>query len=91
MAIKVIALGFYNSGDSSYLKNSWNVLDFVVVIGSWANMVIPGGSNISAIRTFRLLKPLKAISSIPGLHFPLRPSLSQVMSQTVFLPRISFF
>lgn len=35
MIINVIALGFiYNKKQKAYLKNPWNVLDFVVVVTS---------------------------------------------------------
>lgn len=29
---KIIAQGFYNCGNTSYILNSWNILDFFVVI-----------------------------------------------------------
>jgi hypothetical protein len=29
---KIIAQGFYNCGHTSYMLNSWNILDFLVVI-----------------------------------------------------------
>ncbi len=30
--VKIIAVGFYNCGKTSYIRNSWNVLDFIVII-----------------------------------------------------------
>ena len=33
-AAKVVALGLYSTGTSSYLRNAWNVADFVLLIGS---------------------------------------------------------
>ena len=29
---KIIGLGFYNCGNTSYMLNAWNILDFLVVI-----------------------------------------------------------
>ena len=30
--IKIIAFGFYNCGSKSYILNSWNILDFLVIL-----------------------------------------------------------
>jgi len=34
VVIKVIALGFYFSGEKSYIRNEWNIVDFFIVISS---------------------------------------------------------
>ena len=65
MVLKVITLGFYYAGESSYLRNGWNQLDFVVV--GLGLMSYVGLQNFTVIRTFRLLRPLRAIKNIPEL------------------------
>ena len=67
--IKVIAVGFLCNGKQSYLKNSWNVMDFVIVLISLVSL-IPMDMNLSVlkvIRMARLLRPLRVISKNENL------------------------
>lgn len=36
--VKVVGLGFWGTGKSAYLKNSWNISDLCILIGSVAGM-----------------------------------------------------
>ena len=65
MTLKTIALGFVLE-PNTYLRDPWNVLDFVVVIVGWLGTFNAAG-NISAIRTVRILRPLRTINSIPEM------------------------
>jgi len=38
--IKILALGFVMNGKMSYLKDYWNVLDFVIVLCSIVDLVL---------------------------------------------------
>ena len=38
--IKIIAYGLVKNGKQSYLKNSWNVLDFTIVISSLLDLTL---------------------------------------------------
>jgi len=51
----------------SYLGDYWNWLDFTVVLIGYLSY-IPGVDNVSALRTFRVLRPLKTLSSFPGMR-----------------------
>ena len=66
MTTKIIALGFWMD-ENSYLRDGWNVIDFIVVIGGWVGM-LPFASNVTAIRTIRLLRPLRTISVVEGMR-----------------------
>ena len=59
---KIIALGFV-FGKRAYLKNSWNVLDFTIVVLSVISEIIEHYTtlNIAFIRAFRALRILRAI------------------------------
>jgi hypothetical protein len=59
LIIKVIAKGYY-FGKGTYMKDGWNVLDFMVVVFSWI-VFIPGLPNLKAIRTVRVVRPLRSI------------------------------
>jgi hypothetical protein len=65
MVFKIIAMGFVMRAHS-YLRDSWNILDFLVVILGWISYVI-SVENVTAIRVFRLLRPLRTINSMPGM------------------------
>jgi hypothetical protein len=63
--LKIIALGLIRE-KVSYLKDPWNWLDFVVVVTAWLER--SGVSeNMSALRTFRVLRPLRTLTTIPGM------------------------
>ncbi|XP_062426842.1 sodium channel protein type 5 subunit alpha-like [Rhea pennata] len=63
--IKVVARGFVWD-EFTFLRDPWNCLDFLVIIVTYISICTPLG-NVSALRTFRVLRTLKAISVIPGL------------------------
>lgn len=61
-ALKIGGNGFIlNKG--SYLRDAWNILDFIIVLSGWAETVF-STVNLSALRTLRILRPLRSISSI---------------------------
>ena len=66
-AVKLISMGFW-SHKNSYLRDNWNCLDFLIVLTSIVGLVDIGDLNMSAIRTFRVLRPLKTLSALPGLQ-----------------------
>uniref|UniRef100_A0A4W4EVK5 Voltage-dependent P/Q-type calcium channel subunit alpha-1A n=1 Tax=Electrophorus electricus TaxID=8005 RepID=A0A4W4EVK5_ELEEL len=68
--IKILALGFaFHKG--SYLRNGWNVMDFVVVLTGILSTV---GSDfdLRTLRAVRVLRPLKLVSGIPSLQVVLK-------------------
>lgn len=84
MVLKVVGLGFV-LGEDAYLRDSWNILDFVIVVSAAPKYLSSSesadvvqhevgpkqeqssGSEISGLRAFRVLRPLKTITSIKGL------------------------
>ncbi|VDD85848.1 unnamed protein product [Enterobius vermicularis] len=69
MVIKVVALGFY--GSSAYLSDTWNRLDFFIVCSGIAEYALQrylGNINLTAIRTIRVLRPLRAVNRIPSMR-----------------------
>jgi len=67
MVLKILGLGFVlNKG--SYLRDSWNILDFVIVVSAYLQILISSGANLSVLRSFRVLRPLRTISGIEGLR-----------------------
>ena len=82
MCFKIVGLGFI-FGKGSYLKDPWNILDFVIVMSAWltisqelfappeekgaAIQTEEEALSLSSLRAFRVLRPLRAITSIEGL------------------------
>ncbi|XP_058266083.1 sodium channel, voltage gated, type VIII, alpha subunit a isoform X3 [Hemibagrus wyckioides] len=86
--VKIIARGFCID-DFTFLRDPWNWLDFMVISMAYITEFVDLG-NVSALRTFRVLRALKTISVIPGLKTIVGAliqsvkKLSDVMILTVF-------
>uniref|UniRef100_A0A8C6VCF9 Sodium channel protein n=1 Tax=Naja naja TaxID=35670 RepID=A0A8C6VCF9_NAJNA len=63
--IKIFARGFCID-KFTFLRDPWNWLDFLVISFAYVTEFVDLG-NVSALRTFRVLRALKTISVIPGL------------------------
>uniref|UniRef100_A0A8C7BH88 Calcium voltage-gated channel subunit alpha1 H n=1 Tax=Neovison vison TaxID=452646 RepID=A0A8C7BH88_NEOVI len=65
MIIKMVALGLF--GQKCYLGDTWNRLDFFIVMAGYYSL---DGHNVSlsAIRTVRVLRPLRAINRVPSMR-----------------------
>jgi hypothetical protein len=48
------------------LKDSWNILDFLIVISSLVTY-FSNQSNLKALRTLRILRPLRTVSRVKSL------------------------
>uniref|UniRef100_A0AAQ5Z4A2 Sodium channel protein n=1 Tax=Amphiprion ocellaris TaxID=80972 RepID=A0AAQ5Z4A2_AMPOC len=85
---KIVARGFCIDG-FTFLRDPWNWLDFMVISMAYITEFVNLG-NVSALRTFRVLRALKTISVIPGLKTIVGAliqsvkKLSDVMILTVF-------
>jgi len=66
MTMKIIAMGFFMRAHS-YLRDSWNIMDFTVVVLGWAGKFMTGG-GVEAIKVIRILRPLRTINQIPNMH-----------------------
>ncbi|VDK72768.1 unnamed protein product [Litomosoides sigmodontis] len=69
MMIKIVALGF--CGSAAYLSDTWNRLDFFIVCAGCAEYLLQeylGNINLTAIRTIRVLRPLRAVNRIPSMR-----------------------
>ncbi len=76
--IKNVAFGFVVHKES-YLRNPWNVLDFVIVVTSVLAIIygdVPPGieytersafTGLKALRAFRVLRPLRAVNQIDAM------------------------
>ncbi|CAI5681277.1 unnamed protein product [Oreochromis niloticus] len=67
MVVKMIALGIF--GRRCYLGDTWNRLDFFIVMAGMVEYSLDlQNINFTAIRTVRVLRPLKAINRVPSMR-----------------------
>uniref|UniRef100_A0A3B4CY60 Voltage-dependent N-type calcium channel subunit alpha n=1 Tax=Pygocentrus nattereri TaxID=42514 RepID=A0A3B4CY60_PYGNA len=86
--IKIIALGFaFHKG--SYLRNGWNVMDFVVVLTGLLTTV-GADFDLRTLRAVRVLRPLKLVSGIPSLQVVLK-SIMKAMVPLLQIGLLLFF
>ena len=66
--LKVIALGFAMD-EGSYLRDSWNRLDFFIVVTSCIDMALTNTDipALKILRMLRMIRPLRVISHNPAL------------------------
>ena len=92
MVLKILGMGFVIKRNS-YLRDTWNVLDFIIVTSAFLPLLIGGGSsiNLSALRSLRVLRPLKSISKLKNLKaiiitiFNAMPYLFEIVVVTLFV------
>ncbi|XP_062855053.1 calcium channel, voltage-dependent, L type, alpha 1S subunit, b [Trichomycterus rosablanca] len=78
--LKIVSYGLlFHEG--AYLRNCWNILDFVIVFMGLFTLVVDtfnkiagvptekgGGFDMKALRAFRVLRPLRLVSGVPSLQ-----------------------
>ena len=96
MLVKMIGLGFFTNEFNDpelkpYIKTTWNVLDFFVVISSLFELVMPlfagegGGSQFKAfkaLRALRALRPLRMVSKNEGMKIVVKALMTSLPGLT---------
>lgn len=75
---KIVASGLFQT-EQAYLKNLWNVLDFIIVVVGAMSTILQNLSaaifDVRALRAFRVLRPLRLVSNLPSLQVVLNSIL----------------
>jgi hypothetical protein len=74
--LKIVGMGFI-ADDGSYLRDAWNWLDFIVVVSSLLTE-IPQMKSVSGMRTFRLMRPLRSLTTMPSMKILISTLLASV-------------
>ncbi|CAD8122811.1 unnamed protein product [Paramecium sonneborni] len=86
--LKIIAQGLILP-KKAYLRETWNILDFSVIITAYLPFFVSSNSlNLNSLRSFRVLRPLRTISSIKSLRMillALFASLAQLRDAAIVL------
>uniref|UniRef100_A0A3P8V5L0 Voltage-dependent L-type calcium channel subunit alpha n=1 Tax=Cynoglossus semilaevis TaxID=244447 RepID=A0A3P8V5L0_CYNSE len=89
--LKIVAYGFvFHEG--AYLRNCWNILDFVIVFMGLFTFAVDtinkiagtpvekgGGFDMKALRAFRVLRPLRLVSGVPSLQVVMNSILKAML------------
>ena len=65
--LKICSLGLVFNKEA-YLRDWWNVLDFLIIFTAWLDTLAGSGFRLSALRSLRVLRPLRGISSVSGMR-----------------------
>ncbi|KAG1664655.1 Muscle calcium channel subunit alpha-1 [Nymphon striatum] len=80
--MKIIAYGFAMH-PGAYLRNSWNFLDFIIVVIGIVSTILSQfmseGFDVKALRAFRVLRPLRLVSGVPSLQVVLNAILKAML------------
>ncbi|XP_025112114.1 voltage-dependent calcium channel type A subunit alpha-1-like isoform X8 [Pomacea canaliculata] len=68
--LKIVALGFVLH-KGSYLRNVWNIMDFIVVVTGFLDYMLES-LNQPFIRSLRILRPLKLVTGFQSLQVVLK-------------------
>ncbi|ROL49181.1 Dihydropyridine-sensitive L-type skeletal muscle calcium channel subunit alpha-1 [Anabarilius grahami] len=89
--LKIVAYGLlFHEG--AYLRNCWNILDFVIVFMGLFTLIVDtintiagvpkekgGGFDMKALRAFRVLRPLRLVSGVPSLQVVMSSVLKSML------------
>ena len=68
---KIITMGFYQH-KNAYLRDGWNIMDFVIVLTNIVEMIsiVSGanGTSFKIFRTMRVLRPLRSVKRVPSMR-----------------------
>jgi len=87
--LKIISMGFiahYNS----YLRDTWNWIDFTVVLVSILEMTPFMKANLKSLRTLRVLRPLRSIKALPAMRRLIKSLFSSIPSLSYAILFMSF-
>lgn len=85
--MKILAFGFLFTGKSSYLRNVWNMVDFIIIIFSFISLS-PLAQDLNIIKMLRILRALRLISRYESLKVGLHAlylTLPDVLSTMMML------
>ena len=84
LVTKIIAMGYFTD-ENAYMRDNWNILDFIIVMFGWVSEISGGGGGLTAMRAMRVLRPLRTIKGIPELKRIIEGMISSIPQlSTVF-------
>lgn len=81
--LKIISYGFFLNGKQSYIREPWNILDFVIVLSALTGIIAGENIDISfikSLRILRVLRPLRIIARNDGLKVAITSLFNSIPS-----------
>ncbi|KAK9816645.1 hypothetical protein WJX72_003272 [[Myrmecia] bisecta] len=75
----------------TYLRDAWNILDFLVTVSSLLALLPQINDNVMVLRTIRVLRPLRTISALPGMQLLIKTLLAAIPMLGNVLVMCAFF
>jgi hypothetical protein len=93
MFTKIFALGFLFNGADSYIRNAWNILDFLIVISATTSVIFTtiDLGFIKSLRVMRVLRPLRLLSRHRGLKLAISALFNSLPNIANLLLIVMFF
>ena len=61
--LKILAQGIL-----TYLRDAWNVIDFIIAVSGVIEFFAVSQTSIKALRILRVVRPLKSINAVPSMR-----------------------
>lgn len=93
MFTKIFAYGFAFCGKDSYIRNSWNILDFIIVLSATISVIFTNVDIgfLKSLRVMRVLRPLRLLSRHRGLKLAISALFNSLPSIANLLLIVVFF
>ena len=75
--MKIITFGLIFNGKTSYLRKTWNILDFCIIIFSILSLT-PYLDNLRIFKMFRVVRSLRLVSKNEGLQLAVKALMSAI-------------
>jgi hypothetical protein len=93
MLTGIVARGFAACGKDSYIRNAWNVLDFIIVCSATISVIFStiDLGFIKSLRVMRVLRPLRLLAKHRGLKLAISALFNSLPSILNLLLIVMFF
>jgi hypothetical protein len=93
MMTNIFAKGFAFCGKDSYIRNAWNILDFVIVISATISVIFTtiDLGFIKSLRVMRVLRPLRLLAKHRGLKLAISALFNSLPNIGNLLMIVMFF
>ena len=94
LVLNVISQGFFFSGKHSYIRDPWNILDFLIVVSALLDLSLRDKVDIQflkSLRTIRLLRPLRLITRNQGLKVAIASLLKSIPNIVRLITMVLFY
>lgn len=93
MMTSIFTYGFALCGPSSYIRNAWNVLDFIIVCSATISVIFSqvNISFLKSLRVMRVLRPLRLLAKHKGLKLAISALFNSLPNIGNLLMIVMFF